>query len=140
MRIEKKCDVCDSMMYVDKYGNGKCNVCKWEQSSFAIDYPDAINPPNFTSYNNAKRLWENKIKFKPSFEEILGLVDRGFDISFIYKKKRYQLDKHENFTFWEMGTNNYVEFDTVDEIVKTLKVDNHYLRDCWEKVHHIRYE
>lgn len=140
MKIEKKCDVCGNNMFVDEWGNGKCNICKWEQSSYALDYPDAINPPNFTSFNDAILLWKNKTKFKPSFEEVLSLVDRGFDISFIYDKKRYQLDKHDNFTFWEMETNNYIQFDTIEDIVNHLKIDDKFLKDIWGKVHHIRYE
>lgn len=140
MRIEKKCDVCGKSMFVDEWGNGKCNICKWEQSSYALDYPDDINPPNFTSFNDAILLWKNKTKFKPSFEEILCLVDRGFDISFIYNKKRYQLDKHDNFTFWEMGTNNYTEFENIEDLVNNLKIDGTFIRDCWKRVHHIRYE
>lgn len=140
MKIEKKCDVCNSMVFVDKYGNGKCKTCGWWQDCEAEKYPNAINPPNFTSLNKAKKLWENKIVFTPSLNEILNLVVRGFDISFIYNKKRYQFDKHDNFTFWEMGTNNYTEFENIEDLVNNLKIDGSLLKDCWERIHHIRYE
>lgn len=140
MRIEKKCDVCDSMVFVDKYGNGKCKKCGWWQDCEAEKYPNAINPPNFTSLNNVKNLWKHHIKFSPSMNEILMLVDRGFDISFVYKKKKYQLDKHGTFTCWEVDTDNYMEFKSIEDLVNRLKIDGNFLKDCWENVNHISYE
>lgn len=140
MKIEKKCSVCGNIVLIDNYGNGRCKNCNWLQDYEAIKYPNAINPPNFTSLNNAKELWKNHIKFYPSLNDILKLVARGFDISFVYKNKRYQLDKHDTFTCWEVNTNNYMEFKNIEDLLNNLKIDGDFLKDCWGKVHQLRYE
>ena len=90
--------------------------------------------------NKAKEILNNNEKFKPSFNDILKLVDRGLDISFIYKKKKYQLDKHDTITFWEVDTNNYEEFENIKETFDKLKIDDEFIKDVWDKVHHINYE
>lgn len=140
MKIEKRCSVCGSAIFVDKYGNGKCKNCNWWQDYESSKYPNAINPPNFTSLNHAKELWKNKKKFSPSLKDVLKLVERGFDISFVYEKKRYLLDKHDAYTCWEIDTDNYMEFKNIEDLVDNLKINGTLLKDCWGKVYQIRYE
>ena len=140
MRIKKQCDVCRNEIMVDMWGNGKCKVCGWNQNEDSLNYPNAVNSPNFVSLNEAKQLYKNNKPFIPTFERFSSLINRGFDISFIYRKKRYQVDNHDEITLWEMGTENYVVFKDIQEFMNTAKINDKLVKDIWSKVKSIRYE
>ena len=138
--IIKKCDICNHDVRVDKFGSGKCNNCHWWQDSTSKDFPNAINAPNFLSYNEAKSLLAQNKKYVLSFERFSELIDRGYEISFVYNKKRYLVDKHENITLWEINTENYEVFENIREFATKATINGDFLRDNWSKISSIRYE
>ena len=140
MKIKKQCDICGNDVNVDNWGNGKCKVCGWHQNDDCLKYPNAVNSPNFVSLNEAKDLYKNNKSFLPSFERFSLLVARGFDISFIYDKKRYQVDNHNEITLWEMDTENYITFDNIQSFMSKAKINDKLIKDIWSKVKSIRYE
>lgn len=140
MNNKKQCDVCGNDVLIDKWGNGKCKICGWHQSPDCLEYPNAINPPNFASFNEAKKLYKDGLSFSLSFDRLAELVDRGFDISFIYNKKRFLVDKHEEITLWQINSNNYSTYKNIISFMQDAKIDNLQLRDIWQSVKAVRYE
>lgn len=136
----KQCDICGKEIKIDNWGNGKCGNCGWCNSKEALDYPNAVNPPNFVSYREAKQLYESNKKFTPDFKRCMELVDRGLDISFRYKKKYYQLSKHDDYVLWEIDTENYKTFHTLESFSKSLEIDGKNLEEEWKNVKYIRYD
>ena len=129
----KKCQVCGEDVKIDNYGNGKCKNCGWWQDENAILFPNAVNSPNFLSLNESKDYFIKKEKKIIYFQRVCELVDRGFDISFVYKNKRYQIDKHDNITLWEMGTKNFTTYENITKFKNTAKINNKMICDIGMK-------
>lgn len=140
MKKEKKCQICGKNVLVDDYGNGFCKICKWHQSNDAYIYPNAINPPNFLSYNEAREYYMQNKKYTPNFDRILELIGRGLDIFFKYKNKKYQLSKHNDYTLWEVNTNKFEAFGDLNKLKENAKIDDILLKDLWKKIKYIRYD
>lgn len=140
MKIKKKCDVCNKDIFVDEWGNGRCKNCSWEQNADCLNYPNVTNPPNFVSLNRAKVLFKNNKPLLPTYKEMLHLVERGFDISFIYKKQKYQLDLHQTYTLWKVGTQEYIEYKDFHDLSRNLSINKILLKDIWQDVKSLKYE
>ena len=136
----KKCDVCGKDIKVDDWENGACKNCGWNNDEDAIKYPNAINPPNFTSLNEAKNNYKNNVTYKPTFDRVAQLVDRVLDIIIKYKKSLYQLSKHDDYTLWKINTKDYQSFKSLQELKNNAKVDNSYLKDIWQEISDISYD
>ena len=139
MKIEKKCDVCNNIVYVDQWGNGKCSVCGWYQNKDCTKFPKVANPPNFISLNKAKRYYKNNKKFLPTYIEFLKLLDRGFDFTFKFLGKNYQVSVHDDYTIWEIDTENYQVFKNIKEF-KSAQIEGVLIKDNWDKVKYLRYD
>lgn len=126
---KKQCVVCGQTINIDDWGNGKCRHCGWCNSSHAIQYPNAINPPNFVSFNEAKERYKENKKFVPSYDRCMKLVDRGFDIVFRYQKKNYQLSKHDDYTIWETSTENYKNYKTIEDFCENIEIEGIKLKN-----------
>jgi hypothetical protein len=138
--IEKNCDLCGKVIKTDKYGNGKCKVCKWENSTDGTKHPSVANPPNFVSLNDAKKRYSEGTSLMPNYEELMVFMSRGLDISFKYRGKRYLLEMHEYFSFWEVDTKNFWKYETFEDLKNAVSIDGVLLRDIWDKVTSIRFE
>ena len=136
----KQCDVCGKDIKIDNYGNGKCKNCGWNNGENAVTFPNSINPPNFMSLNEAKNNYKNKLKYKPTFERIMELVDRGLDIVIKYKKSLYQLSKHEDYTIWEIDTKNYKSYKSLEKFKNNVQINNSFLKDLWKDIKFIKYD
>lgn len=136
----KNCDVCDKEVKIDNFGNGKCKNCGWCNDENATKYPNAINPPNFMSLNEAKDNYKNKLKDKPTFDRIMELVDRGLDIVIKYKKSLYQLSKHEDYTIWEIDTKNYKSYKSLEKFKSEVNINDILLKDLWKNIKFIEYD
>lgn len=136
----KKCDVCGNEIKVDNWGNGHCHKCGWSNDENALSYPNSINPPNFVSLNETKFNYQNKIIYKPTFDRVIELVDRGLDIVIKYKKCSYQLSKHEDYTLWEIDTKNYQSYNSIKELKDNAKINNILLKDLWKDIKYIKYD
>lgn len=140
MKIVKKCDICGNNVITDEWGNGKCKICKWEQSRDCVEYPDNINPPNFVSMNRAKEYYKQGKKLLPSYNEFINLVDRGFDFTFNFKGKKYSLTVHDDFTIWEIDTNNLHVYKTIDDLKNNFEIDGVKISENWGKVNKLKYD
>ena len=136
----KKCDVCGKDIKVDEFRNGKCKNCGWNNDENALIYPDAINPPNFMSLNEAIYNYKKNIKYKPTFDRIVELLERGLDVMFKYKGNKYQLSRHNDYTIWEYDTKNYISYPTIEQFKEKAEISGVPLKDLWEKVNFIKYD
>lgn len=136
----KKCDVCGKDIKVDEFGNGKCKNCGWNNDENALIYPDAINPPNFMSLNEAIYNYKKNIKYKPTFDRIVELLERGLDVMFKYKGNKYQLSRLNDYTIWEYDTKNYISYPTIEQFKEKAEIGGVPLKDLWEKVNFIKYD
>ena len=136
----KQCDICGKDIKIDNYGNGVCKNCGWCNDKNATKYPNAINPPNFASLNEAKINYKSKLKYKPTFDRIIELVDRGLDIVIKYKKSLYQLSKHNDFTIWEVDTKNYKSYKSLEEFKSKVNIKDIPLKDLWKNIKFIKYD
>ena len=123
MKVTKICDVCNLPIKVNKYGVGSCKNCGWNNDDNATKYPNAINPPNFVSLNEAKINYKNKIKYKPTFERIIELIDRGLD-----------------FTIWKIDTKIYQSYKNLEEFKNKVNIDNIPLKELWKNIKFIKYD
>ncbi len=140
MEKVKHCDVCGEDVKIDSWGNGQCKNCGWNNDENALVYPNAINPPNFMSLNEARNNYKNKTKFKPTFDRVMELVDRGLDIVIKYKKILYQLSKHNDYTLWEVDTDNYIAYESLEEFKDNVKINNIFLKNLWKDIKFIKYD
>ncbi len=130
----KQCDVCGKDVKIDNWGNGTCKNCGWGNDDNALKYLDAINPPNFVSLNEARNLYKHNKSFTPTFKRTLDLVKRGIDVVFNYKNILYQLSKHKDYTFWQVDTDNFQSYKTIEEFRDKINIDGVRVEDLWDKV------
>ena len=139
MKIEKKCDVCNNFVHVDQWGNGKCPACGWYQNRDCVKFPKVANPPNFISLNKAKRYYRTGKKFLPTYIEFIKLIERGFDFTFKFLGKSYQVSVHDDYTIWEVDTENYQVFKNIKEF-KSAQIEGALIKENWEKIKCLRYD
>ena len=139
MKVVKKCDICKNNVYVDQWGNGKCKKCGWYQNADCLNFPKVANPPNFISLNKAKRRYKKGENFYPTFKEFINLVERGFDFSFAFKNKKYQILVHDDITLWEVDTENYVVYKSISDFKNNLSIDNQPISTNWQDIKKLEY-
>lgn len=87
-----------------------------------------------------KNLYAAGKKLIPDYIQMTELIGRGLDLSFKFKGKRFLIEMHETFTIWEMETDIYWEYATIDDFKENAAIEGVKLRDIWDKVSYIRYE
>lgn len=140
MKIVKKCDICKSNVYVDQWGNGKCKNCGWYQNVDCLNFPKVANPPNFISLNKAKGRYKKGENFYPTFKEFINLVERGFDFTFKFENKNFQISVHDDITLWEIDTENYVVYKSLSEFKRTFSINNQLISTNWNKIKNLAYD
>ena len=139
MKILKKCDVCKNDVCVDQWGNGKCKICGWYQNVDCLQYPKVTNPPNFISLNKARIKYKRGEKFFPTFKEFVKLVARGFDFSFVFKNKKYQISVHNDITLWEVDTQNFTVYKSISDFRNNLSIDGQLISTNWQNIKKLEY-
>lgn len=141
-KIEKKCDVCGSIVKTTEYGGGKCKKCGWIDDPHQREYPDCTNCGNLISLNKAKIFWREGKKFFPDYDEFIDMMNRGFEFEFKMRNKTYNIafydDKHWGFYCYE--TDETQLFESVNAFDETATVDGVPLRDCWQDLTYIDYD
>ena len=137
---QKNCDVCNNVIKIDAWGNGTCKKCGWNNDKYSSSYPNAINPPNFISLNQAKRYFKLGKSFLPTYPQFLNLVKRGFDFTFKFEGKKYQLSVHDDYTLWEIDTKNFVSYKTFAEFKSNFSIDGVAIKDNWDKIKSLQYD
>ena len=143
--ITKKCEICESDMMTDEYGNGQCKICKWQNNndSAPINYSLACYP-NLVSRNRAKELWAEGKPFKPTFEEFLELYDYQSELEFYYKEKFYNVTRFRGYELSEYNQEEnkavwYQEYETIEDFAANANIDGVLLKDIWDEAFEVDY-
>ncbi len=133
----KQCDVCGKDIKIDKYGNGICKNCGWNDCEASLKYPNEVRYPNITSFNNAKNLVSKNQKLKPTYEEFLIIVKENLEPSFKYKNKKYGSTQFDGYEFYEWNKDEgYQSYKTIEEFDKNVNIKGVRLKDLWENISH----
>lgn len=138
-KYKKHCEVCNKIIDVDIYKQGKCPFCGWWNCILNEENPDIIAMPNLISLNKAKRLFNEGKPFEPNLDEFIeGLHNYG-EMQFEYKDIYYavELIYNENKTLkislYNSQTKEVVLFDDDTDFKNNAKIGNEYIRDIWEQ-------
>lgn len=132
-----KCQVCNEKIYVDKFGNGVCEKCKWGQSEDGVHNYQEVRWPNPVSFARAKILFKEGKPMKPNFDEFIEGLVKFLHYEFNYKQKRYgALSGHGNgFEIYEYDVEEgYQSYPTVEEFKEKANINGHLLKDLWNEV------
>lgn len=135
--IQKQCDVCGNIVYVDQFGGGTCNHCGWVQVH--LDRPDDIHwSYNFVSFNKAKELRQAGNPIKPDFEDFLECMKVYCELEFYCNGKHYGVlsDSKGKIDFyeWNVMDRGYQVYYSIEEFAAKANIDGVLLRDIWDSV------
>lgn len=134
--IQKQCDVCGNIVYVDQFGGGTCNHCGWVQTS--LNEPGKLDRPNFISFNKAKQLWKAGKPVKPDFEDFLECMKFCGELEFYNNGKHYGVlsDSKGKIDFyeWNVMDRGYQVYYSIEEFAAKANIDGVLLRDIWDTV------
>ncbi len=141
MKIEKNCDVCGNPIKTTEYGGGRCKKCGWIDDTHQLEYPNCKNANNLISLNRAKLLWNKGKKLLPSFDELIDMMERGFEFQFIFQKHKYFiLLDHGRWLLICEDTGAEQIFGSVYIFKDNATIDDIPLRTCWAEVSYVDYE
>lgn len=133
----KKCDVCGCNVIVIPYKDTICSNCGWIQCEEATKNPNQLAYPNITSLNNAKELYKNGVKIKPTFEDFIESVRLNLEPNFMCNKKRYGSTNFSGYEFYEWNKEEgYQSYKTIEEFEQKVNIDGKLLKDIWNEVYH----
>ena len=69
--------------------------------------------------------------------EFIKLIERGFDFTFKFLGKSYQVSVHDDYTIWEVDTENYQVFKNIKEF-KSAQIEGALIKENWEKIKCLR--
>ena len=133
----KTCKVCKSPLKEDK--NNKCVICGFYNTENAISSPCNVIYPNIASLSSAKFTYAKNKKIITTFEDFLKIVDGNLEPTFFYAHKKYGVTNFDNgYQICEYETGNqYQNFKTIKDFAENVKVENHLLKEVWQKVRKI---
>ncbi|MCM1367486.1 MAG: hypothetical protein NC184_01555 [Roseburia sp.] len=140
-KITKKCDVCGATIETTEYGGVKCKNCGWIDDPHQRQYPACANANNLISLKRARELWRQHKRFLPTFDEMLSLIERGFDLSIRYKNISYHLVCYENGTVHiENEKQSYdISYKDIDDFTVNAKIDDKLLSEIWGEINKVEY-
>lgn len=143
--IKSKCQVCNSDVLIDQFGNGICYNCGWKQNIACIDFPNRTMPPNISSLNNAKFNYKKNKKISPSFADFIDMLRIYGEVEFTIYDVRYGAFRTEDKAgkdiielFIESG-NVITIFKDIDDFEMNAKINGELLKDIWVSVTNVDY-
>lgn len=136
--IIKKCDVCEQIVMVDQYGNGKCEHCGWIQNNDEIAFEKAskVSYPNLVPLFRAREQYKKGLPFKATFEDFINGLMFYSEMRFEYKNKTFYVYIIENdvIELFEDKTKNTNHYKTKEEFSENAKINGQLLKDIWKDV------
>lgn len=141
-KFDKKCPVCKFATLVDKYGNGECENCGWDNNSFGEERPNEVVYPNLISLNKARKLYNEGKPLRPDLNDFLEGLYFYSEMEFSYKGLDCCLFLTHNsqgeIEFgWEQDQCYY--YLDKDVFIQNAKIGDEYVRDIWNEVENPRY-
>ena len=136
------CDVCSSLVEIDRFYQGVCSKCEWNQSELSADNPSKVAFPNVMSLNNAKRLFNEGKLIKPTLEDFASMFNFYGEVQFWHRGKRFGLvasnGKTLEFYQWNIEE-SYQTFNSTQEFIEKANIGGQLLRDVWHEVENAEY-
>jgi len=135
---KKKCEVCQKVMYVDIYKQGKCPYCGWFNCFLNEENPDMIAMPNLISLNRAKQLYGEGKPFEPNFDEFIEALHAYGETQFKYNNIYYAVELVETETgetkisLYNSKTKENTPFNSENDF-KNAIVNGKPLKEIWDQ-------
>lgn len=133
--VKIECKVCENIVKVDKWGNAQCKFCGWIESENSTKYSNLVKYPNITSLVNAKKLYNEHKKLKPTYDEFITMVEENLEPNFTYKHKRYGCTCFDGYEFFECGVEKgYQNYFSLEDFAKKVSINGILLKDLWDEI------
>jgi len=133
--IERKCDICDKIVMVDQFGNGRCKHCGWANDDDAPFFPDEVGYPNMVAFNRAKTLVAEGKPLKPTLEEFIEAYEHWGEMEFYYEGRRYGIITLDEIKFYQWKTEGTIQsFKTIEDFAKEAHISGRLVKDIWDGV------
>lgn len=138
-KYKKPCEVCNKIIDVDIYKQGKCSFCGWSNCIINEENPDIVAMPNLISLNKAKQLYKEGRPFEPNLDEFIEALHGYSEMQFEYNGIYYAVELvfHENkepkISLYNSQTKETILFNDDKEFKDAAKIENQYLKDIWDK-------
>ncbi len=133
-----KCDVCNTLIEIDKYGNGECQHCHWRQSEESFQHPNMAGIRNIPSLNNAiKQYNEGKSALLANFSDFINAYKNYGEVEFTYHNTRYGIlynDLKRSHILLNIETNEEQLYKSVEELEKRATINGIPLKILWKDV------
>ena len=135
-KITTNCAICNSSVYIDQYGNGKCEICGWWQSELGEHNVTEIVPPNLISFANAKKSIKAGFKITPTVYDFAQASEQHGEMDFWYKDRRFGIiTLDDGVKFYQWGTKGTIQtFLNIAEFVERAPIDGRLIKDIWHEV------
>ncbi len=127
----KNCDVCNNIVHIDQFGQGKCDICGWEQNPGVN--PNCVQYPNMVSLNKAKRLYNEGKQILPDFDDFIEALYMYSEVEFYYKNKYYGVLLVDDGIEFTQGK-SYEIFKTKEDFENKANIDGILLTKLWKDV------
>lgn len=133
----KRCDVCGGICMIDKFGNGECENCGWNQGGSDSD-KQGVGYPNLLPLSKARTLYKNKQPLVPDFEDFVNDLKFYGEMEFFYCGHKYIVNRYTDWLEIEFYNENDYEnmqkFKSYEDFVKNSKIGDLFLKDIWKNV------
>lgn len=141
MDIEKKykkyCEVCQKLIDVDVYGQGKCPYCGWSNCYLNEENPENVALPNLISLTKAKQLYKEGKPFEPNLDEFIEALHCYSEMQFEYNGVYYAVEligfetEELKIQLYNSKTEETNIFIDDEDFKNNAKVDGKYLKEIW---------
>lgn len=133
--IIKKCDVCEKIVMVDQYGNGKCDNCGWVQNNDEIEFEKKlkISYPNLVPLSRAIKQYKEGKPFTPTFEDFVNGLFFYSEMLFDYNNINYEVYKKDDKIYFCCKNFEQI-YNAKKDFIENANINGQLLKDIWEDV------
>ena len=134
----KKCQVCNNLINVDIYDQGKCPHCGWYNCFLNEENPNSIAMPNLISLNKAKLLYNKGKPFEPNLDEFLEALHGYSEMQFKYNDIYYAVElifdnnNETKIKLYNPNAKESLSFND-EEFKNKANIGGELLKDIWEQ-------
>lgn len=135
--LEKSCEVCQNILNVDVYKQGKCPNCGWWNCILNEENPELIAILNLISLNKAKQLYNANKPLEPDLDEFIEALNKYSEMQFKYQSIIYAVElvfsNKKNIRLYNSQTKESLNFSNDEDFKNNAKVGGKFLKDIWNE-------
>ncbi len=136
--IKVKCDVCNLVIEIDKWGNGECKNCGWRQSEESFQHPNVAGIRNIPCLNNAIKQYNNgKPATLANFDDFVNVYKNYGEVEFTLNHSRYGVlfdDSKNKIALLNIQSGEKQFYNNIEDFSKNAKLNGFLLSDVWKDV------